>query len=189
MTVSIISIDIGLKNMAFAYVTIENGNILSIDFELYDLEDYGIQKKSSGAVVNRCTAVKEIFNQAIQNFETTNVIIEKQVPSNESAMCIMYSLYTMAINHLDAEDVCLFDPKMKFTNLNLSYNTRNKAHKKYSVELARKLLKNLGYTELLERFNDHEKRDDIADAINQAIVWSYKNKILEHLTVKDLYEL
>ena len=70
MTVSIISIDIGLKNMAFAYVTIENGNILSIDFELYDLEDYGIQKKSLGAVVNRCTAVKEIFNQAIQNFET-----------------------------------------------------------------------------------------------------------------------
>ena len=175
--------------MAFAYVTIEEQNIIDINFELYNLDDYGLQSNSLGLVINRCTAIKEIFLQAANNFDTQQVLIEKQVPRNENAMCIMYSLYTIAITKLEPENVYLFDPKMKFTSIGLNYDTKNKNHKKKSIELAKKLLSKLNNDELMERFLSNSKQDDIADAINQAIVWSYKNKKLTSKQIIELYDL
>ena len=78
---------------------------------------------------------------------------------------------------------------MKFTSIGLNYDTKNKNHKKKSIELAKKLLSKLNNDELMERFLSNSKQDDIADAINQAIVWSYKNKKLTSKQIIELYDL
>lgn len=192
MTISVISIDIGLKNMAIAYVSIEDYRITSIDYSLYNLDDYGTKKKSLGIVVQRCTAVREIFDLVISKSRSEYfdyVIIEKQVPSNENAMCIMYSLYMMATNYLNYDKVILFDPKMKFTSLSLNYETKNKNHKKLSIELVRKCLHNLQFPTLLDTLEHETKKDDIADSINQAIIWLYRENYISSQDIISIYEL
>lgn len=189
MTVSIVSVDIGMKNMSIAIITVEDMKITGIDFTLYDLEKYGITKKSAGVVVQRCTASREISELVFSSNIVDYFVIEKQVPENENAMCLMYCMYMMATNHIKPENVSLFDPKMKFTSLGLSYNTKNKKHKMLSIELARMLLTNLGYANKLKEFENNKKKDDIADSINQGIVWLYKEKYLTSSTIRQLYKL
>ena len=183
----IMSVDIGLKNMAFARLVLEPASITQIDFQLYDLSDYGPTKKSIGVVIQRCSAVVEIFDQEVAQFKPDYIVIEKQVVSNENAMCIMYALITKGIQLLGPQNVFLFDPKTKFTALGINYDTKNKKHKKLSVELCQNMLQKVGFTELLAKFDSNDKKDDIADSINQGLVWAYKNKRLCKDVVNNLY--
>ena len=191
MTITVISIDIGLKNMAITFVAIEYRKIISLDFELCDLDDYATKYKNK--VEQRCNAIKEIFTKISQKYNCEYfdyIIIEKQVPNNENAMCLMYSIYTMGTNYVRSpEYIKIFDPKLKFTTLCLSYDTKNKNHKKLSIELANKVLTNMNFIKLKDIFDKHNKKDDIADTINQAIVWLYKEDYLSSLEIKHLYEL
>ena len=194
-TKGVLSIDIGLKNMSFCFLSFVENNIVKLDFELYNLADYGIKKKSVGLVEQRCTAIREILGLAIDklksDFETNleYVIIEKQVPSNENAMCIMYALYCGAINYISPEKVTLFDPKMKFTTLGKSYDTKNKNHKKQSIKMVLDVFTNLNFPELIEKFNHYDKKDDIADSVNQSIIWMYKNNILNSESIIKIFNL
>ena len=185
----LLSIDIGMKNMSFAFISIADGKIADIQFEMFDLDEYGVKKKSIGIAMQRCTAIQQIFNEKVVEHVPNEIIIEKQVPSNENAMCIMYSLISNSLQILDHTKVSLFDPKTKFTTLSINYDTKNKRHKKLSIELCTKLLKNLEFAERLAEFHQHSKQDDIADAINQGIIWLYKNKILNSVYIRQMFQL
>jgi hypothetical protein len=111
------------------------------------------------------------------------VIIERQYPNNQVAMELQYALIATSLKYTDK--VILFDPKLKFTALGIPYSTINKKHKQTSIKLAEIALRNISNLEANQlpidkpinsesytRFNDLVKKDDVADAINQAFVYA-----------------
>ena len=157
----ILSFDIGVKNLALAVIEYPQ-----ISFKLNDIS------KAKDAL-DRCRTVQELMRDVKEN--VTAVVIEKQYPTNTVAMELMYSIISFALSFTD--NIYLFPPKEKFDFLGLEYTTKNKAHKKLSVELAKKFLAR-NYPPLYQEFCRYSKQDDIADALNQALVFGVKNKYL-----------
>ena len=166
----ILSIDIGVKNLAYAIITFP-----VITFDVIDIS------KPNNAV-ERCRLIQKLIGKLIKENSIDTVVIEKQVPQNIVAMELMYSIITLALTLTG--NAYLFDPKEKFTYLDLEYNTKNKAHKKLSVNIANNFLKyveekysHLCYEfQMLYNFEKYKKKDDIADAINQGIVYALQNE-------------
>ena len=177
----ILSIDIGVKNLAYAIITFP-----AVTFDVIDIS------KTKDAI-ERCRLINRYIGNIIKENSIDTVVIEKQFLGNTVAMELMYSIITLALT-LDRR-VHLFDPKEKFVYLDLEYNTKNKAHKKLSVNIARNFLKNFEnkYScfmfQMLYNFEKYKKQDDIADAINQGLVFALKNDLIANFSKDDYKEL
>ena len=178
----ILSIDIGVKNLAYAIITYP-----AITFDVIDIS------KPNNAV-DRCRLIQDLIGNIIKENHVSYVVIEKQFSQNTVAMELMYSIITIAITLTG--NAYLFDPKEKFTYLDLEYDTKNKAHKKLSVDIARNFLKNLeedhfdswNTFQMPYNFEKYKKQDDIADAINQGMIYGLKNKLI-HITKEEYKEM
>lgn len=187
---SILSIDIGIKNLGYTVITYKE--------PVYTLEDIDIMfgvcnisdnvGGSSNVIASRCSALFEFFSELMYKHNITRIIIEKQVPTNVKAMELMYAIYGMATILLCTTDpnvLVIYDPKLKFTTLHVPYNTKNKAHKRQSIAYATKLFDTV-FKEGKQKFAKHQKKDDISDALNQAIIWMVDNGIFENMNIDDL---
>ena len=170
-----LSIDIGIKNLGFA-IYYQNGSEATVlDFGLYNInEDIKDHTKSKTNVVSeRCKSIKRFFESLkFKSYEA--IIIERQVASNSIACYLMYSIATEALNYTN--NVVIFTPAEKFKTFQIPYSTTNKQHKRLSTTLASNLITK-HFPEMIHKFNTFEKKDDIADAINQLITVLYQRKI------------
>lgn len=160
LTDGLLSIDIGIKNLGWAYF---NGN--SLEFGIFVI-DSGKKTKES-TVIHRCRRINDFFKM-FGDKPMGHIVIERQVITNVSAMELMYVITMKAMTITD--NVFIFDPKLKFTYYHETYDTKNKAHKKQSIEKAHRYLSE-HHEELLYDFEDYDKLDDISDAINQGITY------------------
>ena len=192
---SILSIDIGIKNLGYSIISYtklgkKDLNELNIEFDIFDISQH--LKKKGNIVCSRCDALINFLQEQIEiHGQFERVIIERQVNTNTMAMELMYAI-TMGIKALIPEaDIVIFDPKDKFLKLGLEYSTKSKAHKKQSIQYAQKII-SLYHPQLMEYFEQFDKKDDVSDAINQCLVWmlsngflrlnveNYKNMLIEH---------
>lgn len=188
----ILSIDIGIKNLGWAIIEFNKLGKkvledLSITFNIYDISKHLPKRKD--IVSGRCEALLQFFQPLFAKYNSfKTIIIERQVNRNTMAMELMYAI-TMAIKILNGpnSEIIIFDPKDKFLKLGLEYSTKNKAHKKQSILYAHKLVESY-WSDLLPTFNDFEKKDDISDALNQALVWMVHNGYLNY-SVDEYVEL
>ena len=177
--VSILSIDIGTINLGYTIITYDDNDKvdpkdLDIDFSIYTIDDGG----KGDTVAKRYKSISKFYDRVnflISQKKSTlkNVIIEKQVGTNKVAMCLMYALFVKASDMIGVENVSLFDPKLKFTTLNTTYDTKNKSHKKKSILYAKEFLMNTHHKDDFNTFLTFIKLDDIADSLNQAIIWMF----------------
>jgi Holliday junction resolvasome RuvABC endonuclease subunit len=156
----VLSIDIGIKNLGYSIL---DTKINELSFDTIKLENDNI--------IQRCESLYNL----IGNIEPDMLIVERQVPTNISAMGLMYSVITCGIQC--GANITVFDPKLKFTTLHETYDTTNKKHKKKSIAMTRNLLFKL-YPSLLIKFDDHKKKDDVADAILQLFVQLLRSNYL-----------
>ena len=163
---TILSIDIGLRNLGYALFDKQNGQLT---FGVYDVDSHLHNKKD--LVVSRSLILKDFIKDLFDKYDIESVIIERQVSSNTQAMELMYLLTVIITNYTTKIEI--FDPKLKFTRLNLKYSTKNRAHKKLSVSIIKNYLE-ANHKDLLEEFSTHNKLDDIADAILMILVTVYK---------------
>lgn len=165
---SFIAVDIGVKH--FAYCVINNDEI---DFNIIELS------KNNNDIINDLIEFIEIYS----SFHFI-LIIEQQVINNVKAMIIQNIL--MTICKLKNIDYVLFNPKLKFNyiegeKIKLSYKQR----KNKSIDYARIYL-NKFHKNMLDIFEQFDKKDDVADAIVMAVMYKLnmdKNK------VKDVFKL
>lgn len=192
---SILSIDIGIKNLGYSIISYtklgkKELNDLNIEFDIFDISQH--LKKKDNIVCSRCDVLINFLQEQIEiHGQFEKVIIERQVNTNTMAMELMYAI-TMGIKALIPEaDIIIFDPKDKFLKLGLEYSTKSKAHKKQSIQYARKIISSY-YPQMMVHFEQFDKKDDVSDAINQCLVWmlsngflrmnveNYKNMLIEH---------
>ena len=162
-----LSIDIGLKNLGYALYDKEHDELT---FDVYDVDSH-LRNKRKDLVVSRSNILHDFIKDLFTKHDIGEVIIERQVNSNTQAMEMMYLLTGILTNY--NVKVKIFDPKQKFTRLNIKYDTKNKAHKKLSVSIVKNYIKTT-YPDLLERFTSYKKLDDISDAILMLFVEVYK---------------
>ena len=178
-----LSIDIGIKNLGFSVLNYDKlGKKTFSDFDiLFDIFDISKHLKKRGDIVNsRCEALSEWMKCLLSSFGTfERVIIERQVNRNTMAMELMYAIVMMCQIMIPEAEIIIFDPKDKFLKLGLTYETKNKAHKKQSVRYAKRLIDTF-YVDLSQTFGEFDKKDDVSDAINQAFVWLFHNGLLNY---------
>lgn len=188
---SILSIDIGIKNLGYSVVTyVPNSfdmNNVDLMFGIVNISETATKNKT--VIASRCECLHSFLSTIASKYNITKIIIEKQVPTNVKAMELMYAIYGMGINIVhDCSNIIIFDPKLKFTTLGVQYNTKNKQHKRQSIQYAHEFL-NYMFPDILPKFENHHKKDDIADSMNQAFVWMISNETFRGIGIEDLKEL
>ena len=179
-----LSIDIGIKNLGWTYIVVDEieqrkkaitkcdecdvsffQNISELRFGIYSIDENKTYKDS--VVKWRCKKINDFFAM----FDSLDyIIIERQVNTNTMAMELMYAIVMKAMSVVGESNVFIFDPKVKFTFYGEEYTTKNKAHKKYSIAKATNILTQ-EYPELLDEFNKYNKKDDISDSLNQLLTF------------------
>jgi hypothetical protein len=161
MSKIIISIDIGVKNLAITSITYD---VLSVvkDWKV----NFSLSSVTRTNVLERCQKLKDIVYDIVNNKICEMVIIEKQFNTNTVAMCLMYSLATIGYQLTD--NVVIFSPALKFTFINETYTTKNKEHKKKSISFATNFIKSI-FPHNMIYINNIRKKDDVADSFNQLI--------------------
>ena len=190
---AIVSIDVGIKNLGWTIFaspnTFKDGEIVTKIDELHvNFGVHGIDSQANAnnsIVIERCKHVKKFFQHIANSFKIDYVIIERQVNANERAMELMYAITTAAQCYTDEfEDVIIFDPKLKFNLLKIPYDTKNKAHKRLSIEICRSVLQAIT-EDKVEDFDKFPKKDDVADSFNQAFEWMCHKKMINY-TLNDI---
>lgn len=190
---AILSIDIGVKNLGYTIISyndpLDYYTSLCIEFDIYNISE---SAKNGNIISKRCCELFDFMNNIATEYDIKYIIIEKQVPTNIKAMELMYSIYSLALNIVPNRDnIIIFDPKMKFTSIGEKYVTRNKQHKRQSITYARTFIDNVMPNKLKD-FEKHNKKDDIADSLNQALVWMVNNNMFcdeNATTLKEMYGL
>lgn len=169
-----LSIDIGKKNLGYTYFELDEGNnLVNIESGIFNIDEK--LKKNSDVVTYRCSRIKDFFKKFTK--EIKYVVIERQVNKNVIAMNLMYGISSYA--QMMTEDVFIFDPKMKFTTIGIEYCTKDKAHKKLSIDIAKKLITKM-FPEKLPMIESHDKQDDIADSFNQGLIYGITKKVFSN---------
>lgn len=171
----VISIDLGIKNLGytiFRYTGSMTLRYTTIEFGIWNCTEH-INGKDETVITSRSRRLVEFFKSVVHDGEIVDhVIIEKQVNRNTMAMGLMYATVGIALTYTSS--VKMFDPKKKFTKIGVTYSTHNKDHKKQSASYAMNVIRRYWPT-LLNDYCRYTKKDDIADSLNQALVWLSAN--------------
>lgn len=173
--INTLSIDIGLKNLGYSVFTtgtsesVEDGSSTgTLFFGIFSIEEAIANekslKKTNSVVVQRSYVLAKFLRELIEKYSIERVIVERQVQTNVAAMELMYSIISISLTMVDLKNLVIYDPKKKFSEMSLRYDTKNKKHKKLSVQTARVIL-NKYFQELVPSFEEHPKKDDLADSI------------------------
>lgn len=196
-----LSFDIGIKNLAMCVLKRVNDNVSIIDWNIICLSE----KKASLKGANNISKIlySELDN-IIGKLKNINInyidktIIENQ-PSNLNGVMktIQYLIFSYfdLLRHWDniVGEVILINPIHKLQNHDyvfnrkesvdrkVSKNDKYRMNKEDSIEICRHYIKN--DKNLIEYFNCHKKKDDLADTCIQTISYINKNEI----KIKDIY--
>lgn len=193
---AIISIDIGVKNLGYTIFSYNDAPLNLSDFNIeFDIYNITSKKKDldDGAqliISSRCQVLYNFFKMLQSKYAIDYIIIEKQVQTNTIAMELMYSIYSFALTICNSSNIFIFDPKLKFTSINVSYETKNKQHKRQSIKYARNLLSKK-YPDKVVAFDKYDKKDDISDSLNQGIIFLIMKGVIEEtfIDLRNLYEV
>lgn len=177
---NILSIDIGIHNIGYALYNTETDKL---NFGLFDTDSKLTKSdKKLNIVVSRVKYINMFVKEMFDRYKITKIIIERQVNNNTMAMELMYALTATIYNYCD--NIEIFDPKLKFTSLGISYNTKNKAHKKLSISIVNNYIDKY-YNYKLNDFEQYNKLDDISDAVFMLFISLYKNDSKQLLKIKE----
>ena len=192
----IISFDIGIKNLSYCVLykdtsidSINKNNIKIYDWGIIQLIDDGT--KCKGIPLDKITKILyEKLDAKFRNYEITNVLLENQPvlknPLMKSIQMIIYSFfsYEQIIMGRDIELIKLINASNKLklgknlTEINnsediLKIKTKYSRNKKLAIIYTNHFLKERliveDYEKFNEIFNNHKKKDDLADAFLQGL--------------------
>lgn len=155
----ILSIDCGIKNLAMCLIDSKTKKISHWDVS-------GVPMKHADGVF-RCLV--RHLNEKPWVLGATTVLIEKQPDRNRVMKGVENLLHTYFL--VKEKDVVIWDARHKIPDVSGPGKAQYAARKKASIERARAFIQG---TEWVQFFDDHKKKDDLADTVMQAL--SYIDK-------------
>ena len=179
---SILSFDVGMKNLAFCILeetTIKSWNVSEIKYTTNQ---------------SLCEAIVTHLDTWPHLLECQTVLIEKQ-PSRNNKMRIIEALLNayFVINGTKNENsnikrVLVYSAKYKLGNNTMKGKTNYNERKKLSVARCKKFLeKTIQEKTFTDMFEESKKKDDLADTLLQALAYN-KHSIFETLQDVDSSE-
>ena len=191
----ILSFDIGIKNLAYCIMykdALDNeNNIKIIDWDIIQLIEDGV--KCKGVSLDTITNILYVKLQDIfLEYDITEVLLENQPvlknPVMKSIQMILFSFFNYEkiilgreiknIKLINASNKLKLGKKLKEINESenvVNIKSRYTKNKKLAILYTEYFLKNRliksDYNKYQELFNEHKKKDDLADAFLQGLYY------------------
>lgn len=199
---TVLSFDIGIKNLAYCLFRYDPMSSDNFDFEIVDwnILDISITEKKN---VIDCQSNKlfQILHDTFGNKEIHYVVIENQPvlknPIMKTIQIMVYSYFKIAkMLQEEIESVCMVnagnkikfafnciqpflkkDGDEEFNNIPTIINSKSKYKdtKNASIEYVRALLSKKNHIEQKTYFDEFKKKDDLADTLLQGLYFSYNH--------------
>jgi len=189
----ILSLDPGIKNLSYCYLSVENGKIELLDWQNLCVTQANCKKIDFEILIEQLLETLALhFNDS---FPADIVLIENQPLRNNKMKSVSVAIYTyfsmlkMHFGNIEKVQFIRATEKLKCSKyLELPLETSGKAsyksRKLLSIQLCRLYLMDI-CPEKLEWFDKQRKADDLSDVTNQAMYY-IENKLKQtKLTADD----
>jgi hypothetical protein len=184
MTLNFLSIDVGIRNLAYCTMAVREDGTASI--EKWGVVCVGDQGRAT-PMRSMADAIVTNFDELFQGVAYDAVLIENQpsvmAPTMKSLQMVIYAYFVM---QQPASEIHLVPASQK---LSVSKNTVAKkdvtgaknyaVRKKLAIEVARLYLS----AEWRQTFDASKKKDDLADALLQGVSWIERHHPRPHALV------
>ena len=172
----ILSIDVGIKNLAMCLID-DKKTIL-------EWEVGGVPTKAQDGPWRH---MAQYLNEREWAITSDIVLIERQPEKNRSMKAVQYFLHGFLI--AKGADIILWDPKHKVPDVVGTGKKMYNKRKKEAIVRCEAFLKDTDqFDTWKEKWDQHDKRDDLADTVMQALSWfnrpPEKQKISKNTTVR-----
>ena len=158
-----ISIDVGIKNLAYIIYNSETNEI--IQWTILELCQGNCNKIN---MIDLGKNLRQQFDDSISSYQFDKVIIENQIGQNAIRMKTLQGMITMYFIQKNHNDIYYWSACHKLKHYDIPKKTTYAQRKKLSIEITRKLLEE-HYKDYIDYFNEHKKKDDLADCFLQLL--------------------
>ena len=184
-----ISFDVGIKNLSYCIIEINNNVFDIIDWNVIALCD-SKDKVNKINLINVGKTLKDKLDVVLNKFSIDMVLIENQIGPLAIKMKTLQGMIAQYFIMKNIENIEFISSINKLKpylgNIKTNYNQR----KKYGIEICRCYLNEC---ELLTKwdiyFNQNKKKDDLADCFLQALSYFFKKNILENKIIINAVDL
>jgi hypothetical protein len=162
---SLLSIDCGIKNLAMCLIDPATKRIQKWDVS-------GVPPKHADGIFP--CMVRHLKEKA-WTLEAKTVLIEKQPDRNRGMKGIENLLHTYFLIH--DKDVVIWDARHKIPDVAGAGKAKYTERKKASIQRARKFIESEMNQDWVKFFDNHKKKDDLADTVMQALSYIDKRPV------------
>lgn len=156
-----VSIDVGIKNLAYIIYETTNSVILKWDvIELCKGKSNNVNLIDLGKIM--CNSFHDIFTP----YNVECVIIENQIGQNAIRMKTLQGMITMYFIQQGCNDIYHWNACHKLKDYDIPKKTTYSQRKKLSIHITNQILEK-EYEDWLNHFLSHKKKDDLADCFLQ----------------------
>jgi len=166
----VLSLDIGTRNLGVALVQISEGGAA---VELCRRHDCG-----QGTLIQKVVGLADGLAPLADPGRLPDYLVLEQQPVFNQQMFAMQAAIAAAFGArgMPAGRVACAHPSIKDKEIGCGRKVPYKERKARSEALAAKVLERAGAPEARREFEEADKRDDIADAVVQALAWAARQK-------------
>lgn len=161
---SLLSIDVGIKNLAMCLMDPRTRKIQQWDVS-------GVPPQHTDGLF---VSMRNHLRSKPWTLESTVVLIEKQPDKNKGIKAIEHFLHAYFLVSEGDREVIIYDARHKIPDVAGPGRARYLQRKKTSIDRCRQFLEET-QPEWLEVFDKHKKKDDLADTCMQAL--SFLNRV------------
>ena len=173
----VLSFDIGIKNLAYCLMNIDNWEIL--EWDIKDISNGGKDNNVDTLADNIIEFLDDLLlrNDSVAQLD---ILIENQpvlkAPKMKTIQLIIYSYFKIMNNHGMRESKPMFvsagkkNTYMKSNGYTL-IPKNYKSNKETSIKMITDYLRNIKKEKELEKLNSYKKKDDIADSLIQILAF------------------
>ena len=170
----ILSIDVGIKNLAMCLLDEENGNLVR------EWDVSGVPPEHKDGVY---VSLRNHLDARPWILTAKTILIEKQPDRNKKMVSVMHFLYAYFIIKCPKAETILYDARHKIPDVAGPGKAQYAKRKKVSIERCEEFIRSsLVNAHWLDTFLKSKKKDDLADTVMQAL--SFVNRIEVPSTTK-----
>jgi hypothetical protein len=157
----ILSIDVGIKNLAMCLLDEENGNLVR------EWDVSGVPPEHKDGVY---VSLRNHLDARPWILTAKTILIEKQPERNKKMVSVMHFLHAYFIIKCPEAETILYDAKHKIPDVVGPGKTQYNKRKKVSIERCETFIReNQVNVHWLDTFLKSKKKDDLADTVMQAL--------------------
>ena len=195
----LLSIDVGIRNLAFILFDFDLNNIKIINWDIINLIDDNCKCKDIN-LIDLGININKLFKIYFKDLESNiKILIENQIGNNAIRMkCIQGMLSQWFIDN-NFKDIEYISSSHKLNFISKIYDLKDtikdldyKNKKKMAILILKSFLKeNKNYFDdfYLNYFNNNKKKDDLADCFLQGFYYIKKNDLFVNKLIINAYDL